>query len=168
MSLFTSKTLMITGGTGSDSHTEIQPRYMPDRFESGTMNLPGVYGLHASLSELKSEGVAARHAKERDLLERFLSGLDGISGIQVLGTRDLDRRVGVVSIDCSAVRDNAEVADRLATEYGILTRCGLHCAPNAHKTYGTFPQGTVRFSFNSSNTEKEIDAALTALRQILA
>ncbi len=159
---------LITGGTGSDSHTEVQPRYMPDRFESGTMNLPGVYGLHAALAELNREGVAARHARERGLLEQFLAGLDRVDGIRLLGTRDLNRRVGVVSIDCSETRDNAEVADRLANEYGILTRCGLHCAPNAHKTYGTFPQGTVRFSFNSTNTAAEIDAALAALQAILA
>lgn len=159
---------LITGGTGSDSHTEAQPRYMPDRFESGTPNLPGIYGLHAALSELQREGVSARHAREEALLRQFLSGLDDIAGICVIGTRDLTRHVGLVSIDCSKVKDNAEVADRLANEFGILTRCGLHCAPNAHKTYGTFPQGTVRFSFNSSNTEQDISAALDALKTILS
>ena len=82
-------------------------------------------------------------------------------------TRDTSRKVGLVSIDFTARKDNAEVADLLATEYGVLTRCGLHCAPNAHKTYGTFPQGTVRFSFNSSNTEAEIDQTLLAIDQIL-
>lgn len=158
---------LITGGTGSDSHTELQPRYMPDRFESGTPNLPGIYGLHAALESLLSEGIAARHAMETALLTRFLSGLKAIKCIRVIGTDDLSRHVGVVSIDCSARMDNAEVSDRLATEYDILTRCGLHCAPNAHKTYGTFPQGTVRFSFNSSNTESEIDAALSTLKEIL-
>lgn len=158
---------LITGGTGSDSHTEVQPDYMPDRFESGTPNLPGIYGLHAALAELSREGISVRHEKETVLLKRFLTGLDRIDGIFVPGTRDLTRRVGVVSVDCTNRRDNAEVADRLSSEYGILTRCGLHCAPNAHKTYGTFPQGTVRFSFNSTNTEAEIDAALAALSAIL-
>jgi len=158
---------LITGGTGSDSHTEVQPDYMPDRFESGTPNLPGVYGLHAALCELEREGLAWRQSQEDALLKRFLRGLDAIPGIRVIGTRDLARKIGVVSIDCTATKDNAEVADRLATEFGILTRCGLHCAPNTHKTYGTFPQGTVRFSFNSSNTEEEIDLALEALNKIL-
>jgi selenocysteine lyase/cysteine desulfurase len=97
----------------------------------------------------------------------LLSRLDSIGGIRILGTRDLSRKVALVSADFTARRDNAEVADRLANEFGILTRCGLHCAPNAHKTYGTFPQGTVRFSFNSSNTEEEIDAALFAIKEIL-
>ena len=158
---------LITGGTGSDSSSEVQPHYMPDRFESGTPNLPGIYGLHAALSELLAEGISIRREREQALLTRFLAGLDSIEGIHVPGTRDLSRRVGVVSVDCSAICDNAEVADRLASEYGVLTRCGLHCAPNAHKTYGTFPQGTVRFSFNSHNTVLEIDAALDALRKIL-
>jgi selenocysteine lyase/cysteine desulfurase len=158
---------LITGGTGSDSHTEVQPDYMPDRFESGTPNLPGIYGLHAALCELEREGLAWRQQQEEALLKRFLRGLDAIPGIRVLGTRDLERKIGVVSIDCTARKDNAEVADRLAREFGILTRCGLHCAPSAHKTYGTFPQGTVRFSFNSSNTVQEIDRALQTIQSIL-
>ena len=155
------------GGTGSDSHTEVQPDYMPDRFESGTPNLPGVYGLHAALCALEQEGLSHRQAQEEALLKQFLAGLDAFPGIHVLGTRDLSRRVGLVSVDFTALRDNAEVSDRLATEFGVLTRCGLHCAPTAHKTYGTFPQGTVRFSFNSSNTAEEIDSALRALHMIL-
>ena len=159
---------IITGGTGSDSHSELTPSYMPDRFESGTPNLPGVYGLFAALSELEHEGVSARHAKEESLLVQFLAGLRELDGIRIIGTQDVSRKVGLVSIDCTARRDNAEVADRLANEFGILTRCGLHCAPNAHKTYGTFPQGTVRFSFNSSNSEEEIAFALDALRKILS
>lgn len=159
---------IITGGTGSDSHSELTPVYMPDRFESGTPNLPGIYGLFAALSELEREGVSPRHAQEEALLVQFLAGLRQLDGIRIIGTQDVSRKVGLVSIDCTARRDNAEVADRLAQEYGILTRCGLHCAPNAHKTYGTFPQGTVRFSFNSTNTGVEIDLALSALRKILS
>jgi len=158
---------LITGGTGSDSHTEVQPDYMPDRFESGTPNLPGIYGLHAALCELEREGLLWRQQQEEALLKRFLHGLNVFPGIRVLGTRDLERKIGVVSIDCTARKDNAEVADRLANEFSILTRCGLHCAPSAHKAYGTFPQGTVRFSFNSSNTVEEIDLALDALKTIL-
>ena len=158
---------LITGGTGSDSHTELQPVYMPDRFESGTPNLAGIYGLHAALSELEAEGLPRRQAHEEALLNRFLSGLAAIDGIRMIGTRDASRKVGLVSVDFTARKDNAEVADRLATEYGVLTRCGLHCAPNAHKTYGTFPQGTVRFSFNSSNIEEEIDHTISAIKEIL-
>ena len=108
-----------------------------------------------------------RYAQEEARLKQFLSGLDAFPGIRILGTRDLARKVGLISVDFTALRDNAEVADRLATEFGVLTRCGLHCAPNAHKTYGTFPQGTVRFSFNSSNASEEIDYALHAIQSIL-
>ena len=158
---------LITGGTGSDSYTEVQPLYMPDRFESGTPNLPGVYGLHAALDELERERLAFRQAKEEALLKRFLDGLAVFSGIRIIGTQDRSRKVNVVSVDFTERMDNAEVADRLANEFGILTRCGLHCAPNAHKTYGTFPQGTVRFSFNSTNTEEEIDLTVQALKTIL-
>lgn len=158
---------LIAGGTGSDSHSEVQPRYMPDRFESGTLNLAGVYGLHAALEVLDAAEVSARRAAERALLERFLSGLAALGGrVRTLGAKDLNRRVGVVSCDFSG-RDNAEVADRLAREYGVLTRCGLHCAPNAHKVSGTFPQGTVRFSFSHANTAEDIDIALAALAEIL-
>ena len=158
---------LITGGTGSDSHTEAQPDYMPDRFESGTPNLPGVYGLHAALRALEREGLPARRAQEEALLSQFLSGLDACSGIRILGTREPARKVGLVSVDFTALRDNAEVADRLATEFGIFTRCGLHCAPNAHKAYATFPQGTVRFSFNDTNTADELEYTLRAIHTIL-
>ena len=158
---------LITGGTGSDSHTEVQPLYMPDRFESGTPNLPGVYGLHAALDELERERLAFRQAKEEALLKRFLDGLAAFSGIRIIGTQDRSRKVNVVSVDFTERMDNAEVADRLTNEFGILTRCGLHCAPSAHKTYGTFPQGTVRFSFNSTNAEEEIDLTVQALKTIL-
>ena len=158
---------LVTGGTGSDSNSEIQPVYMPDRFESGTPNLPGVYGLHAALDELLSVGVDARRAHEKKLLKHFLGGLDKLSGFRTIGTRDLDRRVGVISCDFEKL-DNADVADRLSTDYNVLTRCGLHCAPNAHRTYGTFPEGTVRFSFGYANTIEEIDGALAALGEILS
>ena len=158
---------LITGGTGSDSHTEVQPDYMPDRFESGTPNLPGLYGLHAALCALEQGGLPARHAQEQTLLRQFLSGLSAFPDIRILGTQAPARKVGLVSVDFTARRDNADVADRLATEFGIFTRCGLHCAPNAHKTYGTFPQGTVRFSFNSTNTTEEIDDTLRAIHTIL-
>ena len=158
---------LVTGGTGSDSHTEIQPPYMPDRFESGTLNLPGIYGLRAALCALEKEGLAIRRQRELVLLEQMLSGLDRIDGIRILGMRDLSRRVAVVSVDFSSRCDNAVVADRLASEFGVFTRCGLHCAPSAHRTYGTFPLGTVRFSMNDTNTPDEIDTALRALNIIL-
>ena len=81
------------------------------------------------------------------------------------GTKDLNRRVGVVSVDFLR-QDNAEAAFRLETEFGILTRCGLHCAPSAHKSLDTFPRGTVRFSLGFASTEKDVDAALAAIQAV--
>jgi selenocysteine lyase/cysteine desulfurase len=99
------------------------------------------------------------------LCKRFLEGLKTIDGVALCGTRDLSRRVGVVSVDFLH-RDNAEAAFELETDYGILTRCGLHCAPSAHKTLDTFPRGTVRFSLGFASTAEDVDAALTAIREI--
>ena len=99
------------------------------------------------------------------LTTRFLSGLDGVSGVRLAGPRDPARRVGVFSLDFLD-QDNALVGDRLEQEFGILTRCGLHCAPNAHKTLGTYPQGTVRFSFGWFTTEEDVDRALEAIERI--
>ena len=157
---------LVTGGTGSASDSEIQPDYMPDRFESGTVNLPGIFGLHASLGFILEKGVEALAAHDRAMTARFLDGVRGLP-LRVAGPADPDEQVGVVSIDFTG-RDNGEIAYRLEREYGVLTRCGLHCAPNAHKTLGTFPQGTVRFSFGWATTEEEIDLAVAAVRSFCA
>ncbi len=138
-------TPIITGGTGSASDIEVQPSYMPDRFESGTPNLPGIYGLQAAVDFVEQTGVPALRAHETTLTIRLLEYLREIPGIRLAGPWEMENRVGVVSMDFLTV-DNAIAASRLEQEYGILTRCGLHCAPAAHKTLGTFPQGTVRFS----------------------
>lgn len=158
-------TPLIAGGTGSASDSELLPAYMPDRFESGTPNMPGVYGWEAALAFLERTGLPALRAHEEALTERFLAGLRDMDGVRLVGTWDMARRVGVISVDFQRI-DNAEAAYRLETEHGILTRCGLHCAPSAHKTLGTFPQGTVRFSLGFANTEEEVDAALRAIRAI--
>ena len=138
---------------------------MPDRFESGTPNLPGIYGWAAALEYVAQLGVDARRAHEMALTERFLDGLRTIKRVRLAGTRTLADRVGVIAVDFEAL-DNAEASDRLEREFGILTRCGMHCAPSAHKTLGTFPQGVVRFSVGYRTTEKEIDAALAAIEQM--
>ena len=90
---------LITGGTGSDSHTEVQPLYMPDRLESGTSNLPGIYGLHAALCTLEQVDLQSRQLQEEALLTRLLDGMGAFEGIRILGTRDPSRKVGVVSVD---------------------------------------------------------------------
>ena len=157
---------LVTGGTGSASHTELQPMFLPDRFESGTPNLPGIYGWEASLAWWEQQGLQKLRAHEEALMTRFMDGLREIPNVRLAGPTDLDRRVSVFSLDFTG-QDNALVGDRLEREFGILTRCGLHCAPNAHKTLHTFPQGTVRFSFGWSTTEKDVDKALDAIRKIV-
>ena len=156
---------LIAGGTGSASDSEYLPEYLPDRFESGTPNLPGIYGLAASLEFLMAEGLEKLHSHEMTLCQRFLEGLKAIPGAVVCGPQGLNNRVGVISLDFPG-QDNAEVAYRLETEFGILTRCGLHCAPSAHKTLDTFPRGTVRFSLGFASTEADVDGALEAIRAV--
>ena len=156
---------LIAGGTGSISHEEQMPSFMPDRFEAGTMNLPGIMGLHAALCWLEQETIDAVRSHELELTERFLSGALDIPCLRVVGRRDISVRAGVVSV----VPENADpalVADALGREYGIMVRVGLHCAPNAHKTLGTFPTGTIRFSFGRWNTPQQVDTALSALREL--
>ncbi len=156
---------LIAGGTGSASDSEYLPGYLPDRFESGTPNLPGIYGLAASMEFLTEQGLETLHAHEMELCGRFLEGLKQIPGVAVCGPQGLDHRVGVISLDFHG-QDNAEVAYRLETEFGILTRCGLHCAPSAHKTLDTFPRGTVRFSLGFASTREDVEDALEAIRQV--
>lgn len=156
---------IVAGGTGSASDSEYLPDYLPDRFESGTPNLPGIYGLESALRFVEGKGVEALRHHEMALCQRFLDGLEKIEGAALCGTMNLNRRVGVVSVDFLH-KDNAESAFELETKFGILTRCGLHCAPSAHKTLNTFPRGTVRFSLGFANTEGDVDAALEAIKAI--
>lgn len=154
----------ITGGTGSRSASEKMPEEYPDRLEPGTPNLPGIFGLGAALRHLNETALDARREKEIALTKRFLEGLSDCTGIRVTGPW-AEKRVGVISVDFLGV-DNADAAARLEEEYGILTRCGLHCAPLAHKSLGTYPQGSVRFSLGCSSTESDVDAAVAAVKEI--
>ena len=156
---------IIAGGTGSASDSEYLPDYLPDRFESGTPNLPGIYGWEAALRFVENTGIEALREHEMALCRQFLEGLETIEGVNLCGTRDCDRRVGVVSVNFLH-KDNAEAAFELEMDYGILTRCGLHCAPSAHKTLDTFPRGTVRFSLGFASRPEDVDAALSAIRAI--
>lgn len=161
---------LLSGGTGSISHTEEVPAFMPDRFEPGTMNLPGIFGLYASLQWIKETGIASIRAHELDLTGYFLEGLKEIPNIRIIGIPDLTnqdicRRTGVVSLQ-TLTKDISQAAWELDEMYGIMTRSGLHCAPYAHKTLGTYPAGTIRFSFGWWNTKQEIDTALQALAAI--
>ena len=155
----------IAGGTGSASDSEELPSFLPDRFESGTMNLPGIFGWEAAMDCIMDRGIDALRAHEKALTARFIAGVLDIPRVRLCGPTDMARRVGVISLDFLN-RDNAAVAFQLEQDYGILIRCGLHCAPSAHKTLGTFPRGTVRFSLGFANTEADVDAALAAIRAL--
>ena len=170
---------ILSGGTGSISHTEEIPDFMPDRFEPGTMNLPGIVGLNAGLNWIKAKGLDAIADHELALTQRFLDGLlplEEAGLVRICGLKKcyeekdgkrVPVRTGVVSIQTLNV-DCADAAFRLDFEYGLETRVGLHCAPNAHKTLGTFPTGTIRFSFGNFNTEEDVDAAIRAITEITA
>jgi cysteine desulfurase family protein len=152
----------MAGGTGSASHSLDMPDFLPDRFEPGTQNTIGMLSLAASVEEIARTGVETIRARDCALLSRFVSGLGNIKNIKPLGTLDPARSVAVVSLAARGI-DAGEAARRLFEDYGIITRSGLHCSPLAHKTAGTYPAGTIRFSFGGGTTEAEIDLMLEAL-----
>ena len=160
---------LIVGGTGSLSHTERTPTFMPDKFEAGTLNLPGIMGLAAGVRWLHERGLDNIRNHELALTEQLLAGLLALEQqglLRVVGRKDITRRTSVVSI-ADTTLDIAMVAHKLAAEYGIATRVGLHCAPNAHKTLGTYPTGTLRFSMGWHNSAADIATALAALEEVL-
>ena len=160
---------LIVGGTGSLSHTERTPTFMPDKFEAGTLNLPGIMGLAAGVRWLHERGLDNIRNHELALTEQLLAGLLALEQqglLRVVGRKDMTRRTSVVSI-ADTTLDIAMVAHKLAAEYGIATRVGLHCAPNAHKTLGTYPTGTLRFSMGWHNSAADIATALAALEEVL-
>ena len=153
------------GGTGSRSEFEEQPDFMPDRFESGTPNTIGIAGLYAGVSFVAGIGVEAIRAKEAALTQLFIDGIRSVKGVKIYGDTDPTKRTAVVSFTIDGVSPS-EISYRLDEEFGILTRPGLHCAPSAHRTIGTFPEGTVRFSFGYFTTEEEIKTATKAIESI--
>lgn len=159
---------LISGGTGSISHTENIPEFMPDKFEAGTLNIPGIIGLHASLNWIKDKGIEALFEHELSLTEEFLNGLKPFVNegyIKIVGRSDLTNRTGIVSIKLNS-HDPSKIAYTLDSKYKIMTRVGLHCAPNAHKTLGTYPEGTIRFSFGFDNNLSDINYSIKALEEI--
>lgn len=156
----------IEGGTGSLSDKEVQPEYMPDKFEAGTLNIPGIYGLNASIKYIIKEKVSTIREKELYLLDHFLKGITNIPELDIIGKKDLNNRTAVVSIDIPK-KDNAIVSYNLYNDFGIMTRCGLHCAPSAHQTLGTFPQGTIRFSFSHFNTIEDVNYTINSINQVM-
>ena len=156
----------VAGGTGSISDSYNMPQTLPDKYESGTMNLPGIIGLHASLKYIEEISLDAIHEKKMELAEYFISKIKDIPGVRIAGKQDGSDRVAVVAVDFTEW-DNAMIAFDLEQEYGVMTRVGLHCAPLAHKTLHTYPQGVVRFAFSASNTKEEIDICIDGINNLL-
>lgn len=156
---------LIRGGTGSRSEHEVQPDFLPDAFESGTPNVVGLAGLEAGVRWVLKRGVDDIRAHEVALTRALIDGLRSIPGATVYGTLDAELQTATVSFNIAGMAPS-EVGLRLDEEYGIMCRVGLHCAPTAHKTIGTFPDGTVRFGLSAFSTAEEVEAALAAVRKL--
>lgn len=157
---------LIEGGTGSNSEVEEQPAFMPDRFESGTPNMPGVIGLCAALDFLMTKGLTDIVTQERGLTKRLVDGLSKLPKVQIVGHRSEHEYGAVVSFTIAG-HDLGECATDLDREFGICCRAGLHCSPAAHRYLGTFPNGTIRLSISSSTTADEIDTIISAIASIV-
>jgi cysteine desulfurase/selenocysteine lyase len=158
---------LMRGGTGSRSESQEQPAFMPDKYESGTPNTVGIAGLEAGVRFCLAQGVARIRATEERLTRMLIEGLGSIPGVVLYGCGDAKRQVAICSF---TIRDfsPSEITMELDEEFGIMSRPGLHCAPAAHLTMGTAPQGTVRLSPGYFTTEEDIALALGAVGKIAA
>jgi cysteine desulfurase family protein len=150
------------GGTGTRSGEEHQPEELPAGLEAGTLNTVGIAGLGASLRYLRGRGREAIHAHETSLTARLIHGLADVAGVTIHGTRDAALQVATVSVSLDGW-EPVDVAAALDSSFGIAVRAGLHCAPVAHRTLGTFPRGTVRLSPGLFSTNEDVDRAVTAI-----
>jgi cysteine desulfurase / selenocysteine lyase len=156
---------LVRGGTGSSSELEYQPNMLPDCYESGTPNGVGFAGLGAGLAFVRQRGLDTIRAHELALTERLIAGLVAIPGVTVYGPQDIRQRTATVSFTVAG-RHVSQVGWALDEDYGILCRVGLHCAPAAHRTIGTFPEGTVRMAAGVFTTLDEIDRAIEAVAEV--
>ena len=156
---------LVRGGTGSRSEHEVQPDFLPDMYESGTPNVVGLAGLQVGACWVLERSVEAIRAHEVALAQALINGLRAIPSVTVYGTLDAELQTSTVSFNIAGMAPS-EVGLRLDDEYGIMCRVGLHCAPTAHKTIGTFPDGTVRFGLSAFNTIDEVKTALVAVETL--
>lgn len=156
----------ILGGTGSVSESPQQPEMMPDKFESGTQNTLGMLGLKAGIEYIRSIGLEQIKTRENSLIQKFQNAFENDSRVRIIGNLDTSKRVGIIAMDFLTL-DNSTVVYELSKTFDISTRGGLHCAPLAHKAYGTYPRGTVRFSVSHFTKDDEIHYAIEAIQKIL-
>ncbi len=154
------------GGTGSFSEEDFQPQTWPDIHESGSHNLVGIVGLKAAVDYLKSEGIENIRRHKENLLRQFLKGIESLPNLRIVGPRKIQNNAGVISLQFKGKKPN-DVAIRLDEEFRIQVRPGLHCAPWAHRTLESYPEGTVRFSLGYSNTPEEIEQAILAVGRVV-
>jgi selenocysteine lyase/cysteine desulfurase len=157
----------LRGGTGSRSESEYQPDFLPDRYEAGTLNAIGIVGLGAGAEYLTAVGLDRVRARLTELGRRFRDGLVDADGVDLQGPADPADSVGIASLNVRGV-PCATVARLLDDEWGVMTRAGLHCSPAAHRSLGTAPDGTLRFSWSHETTDQEIDTAVEAVRAVAA
>lgn len=156
----------ILGGTGSLSHSLTQPDFLPDKFESGTLNMPGIYGLLEGVNFINNEGIKTIHDKNTSLFNYLVNDLKNIPNVNLyLDTNKIDNYTSCVSLNINNI-ETAELSYMLDSDFGIQNRSGLHCAPLAHKSIGTYPTGTVRLSIGYFNTLDEIKYTISALNKI--
>jgi selenocysteine lyase/cysteine desulfurase len=157
---------LVEGGTGSESERPMQPDFLPDKYESGSHNAIGIAGLRAALEWVEDRGVDALREHDVELSQRFIERTRGVDGLTVHGPREASPRVAVFSVSIEGL-EPAELSALLETEFGIMTRSGLHCAPLAHETIGTSERGgTARVSFGALSTLEDVDRCCDALAQL--
>jgi cysteine desulfurase/selenocysteine lyase len=157
---------LIDGGTGSNSEFEEQPDALPDKFESGTLNLPGIAGLHAGLRWIMDKGIETNQLHLKCLVRALIEGLSCLPRLKMYGTLDLELSVAVLSFTVAG-KNVSDIGFRLNEEYDIMCRVGLHCAPAAHKTIGSFPEGTVRLAPGVFTTMDDVRATIQAVERII-
>lgn len=154
------------GGTGSVSENDRQPEFMPDKYESGSHNAPGIIGLLAGINWLLERGVEKIWTHDQHLVRTFLEGIHRVEGLRYFGPQGVANRIGVFSVRIEGYEPN-ELAALLEKEYGLLTRAGLHCAPHAHRTIGTAERGgTTRLSFGPFLSPQDVKFAADALAEV--
>ena len=156
---------LLSGGSGVQTYLRSHPAQMPTALEAGTLNGHGIAGLGAAVRHILDTGMETIRQKEQALMWEFYTQVRQIPGITVYGDFSTQNRCPIVTLNVRDY-DSGEVSDALASEYGIATRSGAHCAPLMHKALGTVEQGAVRFSFSHYNTEEEINFAVSALREL--